>query len=1725
MNGSSDQRSIDDADASSPGASDDVPSETSRTERPDPDIPEPAEGGPRAGRTALALPRRFRWPAIAAVAAVVSVAVLATTLPWQVGPGGRQPATSSPSPSSSASVSEPGVAPGSTPAERPEILAYAPSASLTAGTTTGGVVALESDFLLTSVDGTAAADLASRITVEPALELAVEPGPDQASVRLRPIAALQAGRVYRFTLTAPDGRPVDSWAFQAKQSVQVVSTVPGDTYTNVPLDTGIEVTFDQDGVIDAASHFQIRPRTAGRFEQHGRTLVFVPTRLKAATVYTVTVTHGIKVRGTDETLAGDFRFRFETAARRGATSTRFYFPNEILDVPPTGRPDLPIWAFNNDGTAPKTARIEVYKLRDIGAAIDAFRQLRGSPRWAQWSTDSAVSTAGLRRVMAFDARLRRGGDALWFRLPATLAPGWYLVQRPSPKRPSQVVLQVTDVAGYLTVSASRTLVWANDLATGRALPGATASVDGRELGRTDDKGLLLADTPASLLAESARRGTVAAPDPVVIVRAAGGRSMFIPGAAPSQGYAEGYGSIDRSEDYWLVYHTDRLIYRRTDTINVWGVIRDRATGAVPEQVEIQLVTSASEPLPPAITSVVARPGQTGMFKGSVGLRDLPEGSYDLVLRVGADVVGSIGIQVDRILKPAYRLEVETGRRVYIRGDRIKITSRATFYEGSPVPGVPLRIGGTLERNVKTDASGTAIYRTTARIDPDSGESGFDYQSVSVSPGRAEEGDIIGASREFIVFPSTRTIDAEASIRTGSVFVKGAVHLVDRDRLETEMAKGASPWDLDPRGKPVGGATVSLTFVEEIPRKVRTGTEYDWIEKKVVPVYEYSVDYLQRRTVKVRTSANGSFSASIRDSGRKHDYHVDVSVGDPDSHTSRTVAYASAGRATSDPADFDQAYLEPTTPSAERPLGYGIGDPIDLTFRETRPSSTGRYLFQFAQRGLRDARVQSSPHLLTQFRSWALPNLTISAVHFTGTRYVLADEFGVPFRAADRALTVGLTTNRPRYAPGEEVTLDIRTRDRQGNPVAAAVALQTVDAKLFALGAAADADALADLYTAISSGIRWTTASHRMQRLLFGEGGDTTGGGDEGRVDFRDALLFDVIQTDANGRGTTSFRLSDDLTSWRVSAAAITTDMQAGSQSIDVPVGLSFFVDASIAPEYLAGDRPSIQVRTYGSALKAGSPVRITVASDSLGLAPRTVQAKSFDNVTAALPRLSPGLHAVTISASSGAAGPVMSDRLTRSFTVRDSRLEQTKTAYVENVGDPIPGGGRGLTTLVISDASAGRYLPLLLEVKAGEGARLERALGAAMASSLLTQRYGAPEGIRSAGDFDGDLYQTPDGGIAPVPFAGNDLELTALVAIVAPERFRADRLRDYLVSVLANPKSTRERRVYALAGLAGLGDPVLPQIQALAADPQLTIREQLVAGLGAAAIGDSATARTIAARLWDRHGEEVAGSARLRVGDSADDIVTSTSLMAVLAAATGDARAPAFWAYAEANRTDKAPYELLAVAYVDRLIDRLPVASSSFAVVVDGKRTVVELDPAETFQLTLTAAQRSGLRIETLAGAIGLTTTWREAVDSSTIKRDPDISIERSRTPAAVVDASDLVRVDFVVRFGSKAPNGCHQVTELVPSGLIALGATASWAYKEEEEQANAGLALVRPFAVVGQRVMFCAEPTTRERTVNLRYYARVITPGRYVWEPAVVESRTAPDRAAITEEVAVRIR
>jgi hypothetical protein len=1684
----------------------------------------------RQGRT-IRFPTRYQRPALLAAAAAVTVAIVGLTLPWLtatpagapgigvIDPSGRPVATGSPG--ASPGPGGPSSAPGEDLVTNHEQLAQ-----LTADSESGGVVEPGTSFHLSALGGRSASELAARLTVQPTIELSTTVEPD-GRVRLTPAEPLEPGVVYRFAIAEPDGKVIDSWAFQARQPLRVVSTLPVDTSTEVPLDSGIEVTFDQDGIVGAAEHMTIEPRLEGRFEQHGRVLTFVPERLAPATIYTVTVSPGVIVEPTGEVLETTTRFRFETAASNeaGPPDSFFHFSNDLFESATADPPVIGLWWYSNtdEQEVPREVRLEVYRFADRQSAIDAFHALRDVPRWSQFHRAETVPTGGLQHVARIDAALRDDSGTLWATLPEALPAGWYLVEHPSDEEPAQAIVQVTDLSAYLMVSGTRSLIWANDLAAGRAVGGASVAVDGTAIGQTDTNGLLVADTPGSLLPRDERECTSAC-TPMFTVTS-GAASAFLPGTGSANpdgievGGYEDYGYFGSSGDtnHWLVFDTDRTLYRRTDTVNAWGLVRDRDSGSVPDAVTLRLVGEGDGPsVPVATTRATLRP--TGAFAGSLGLRDLPEGEYRLELVVGNEVATSRYVRVDRILKPAYRIDVTTGRRVYIAGDRIRITASAAFYEGTPVPGVPLAVQGEIERAITTDSTGSAIVRTTARWPSDEPRDGPQIRSIEVRPRRAEEGEIRGASREFVVYPSSWIVTGDAVLRGGRVRISGTANELARDRIEREIGAGRYPWDVDPRGTGLARRAVSARVIEEIPIRTQVGTSYDFVEKRVVPLYEYDQRDRLVGTLRLRTDARGRFSGSVAAPDQRHSYRVELSIADPDGLRSTVTAWATQALDVQ-PAESAAhlARIGLTDPGDDPPLH--VGEALRLAMHE--PGVVGvrddPHLFITAQAGIRDAVVASSDRFQTTFPAWGPPNVEYMAVRFTGRGYRQGASYTASFDTSEREMTVRLSTDKARYAPGERVRLSVRTLGPDGRPISASVVLRAVDEKLFTIGGVEADDPLGQLYAHLPSGVLATYATHRGPTPRP-EGGDTTGGG--GDEDERDAILFRAVDTDRNGRGSVTFDLPSDLTSWRVSATGFGAGLEAGRSSLQVPVGSPFFVDAAFAPEYLVTDRPSIQIRGYGSALTAGSRVRFTVDAKSLGLHRTGLSARAFQAVTVALPRLTQGTHRITITARTGSGASARRHTLTRSFDVVASRLTRTTTTYREVTGQTAAPGGGGLTELTVSDAGIGPALASLVDLAASGSSRVESAVAADVASEILAQR--SDEDPAAATAFDGATYQRADGGVAILPYAASDLEVSALVALVAPERFSGVSLRSYLNGVLDGRDETRERRNLALAGLAGLADPVVPRVRAALADDAITVRERTMLAIGAARLGDVTTARASAATLAGRHGQAIGAEARLQVGDDNLDSTTATALMAMLLAAADDPLAGRYWAYVATNPTELATFDLHELAVARWTVDDPTLTQATVAYVVAGERHVVELAPGDVFSIRLTRAQRASFAIEPIVGRIGMTATWREPVRIADIEREPDVTITRSVQPRGAIAAGDLVVVDLTVRFGPRAPSGCHSVVDLVPSGLTPVGLLRGWVDPETDEPSTGR---VYPDSQVAQRVVFCAEATPKVRTQRLRYVARVITVGTYRWEPAVVESRTDPDRAALVPRTNVRIR
>ncbi len=1649
--------------------------------------------------------------------------VVAALLAACGGPSPSSPATGTDAPGTSQN-------PAGTPAPEDdgawskgvEIPPLEPVATFEATEASAAGVLTDTAFRLTPLDGADPIAVADRLTAEPPLDFVVAASGGTALVT--PVAPLRQGQGYRFSLTAPDGTIQGTWAVQAVGPLAVAATTPGDGSTRVPRDTGLEVTFNQYGVAmaDAERFISVSPAVSGHLEQAGKTIAFVPeSRLAEATLYTLTVRHGLPLAGTPMTLVEDVVVRFETEG--GTPSGVHLSPSgRLWEVRPSERAIIPIrverwWPDDEAGNMPaipmpERIGVAVHHLANLEVAVTAWRAIERAPGWTQLSGVAPVATDGLTAVVDTPLPLKRfdsENDWLTYvRLPKALEAGWYVVTLSYEKVPQQLVLQVTDLAVYAVVTGTRTLAWANDLRTGKPAQGATAAVAGKGIGTTDADGLVVGKTPASIV-----NGDAEEQGPVLIVRK-GSRAVFVPGGERQCEKCSG-DTGNGDTPWWVVFGPDRYEYRSTDTANVWGMLRDRASGDVPAQVEVVLTTWSDENASATeITTLKATPDRNGAFLVQVPIRDLPYGDYRLILRTGGTEIAERGIIVNVIEKPAWTLRLGTSRHAVVSGSSVLVTADAAFFEGTPVAGARLVLDAT-ERTTPlvTGVNGTGTAAVTLRPEEDTDGSGqWGIVQISGRPELPEEGEIRG-SAPVAVFRADVILRDQAIVDGKRLVVSGTVNDVAYDRFETTTPAWLG--DVDPYGPVHAGAKVEVKAVESISTRHKTGTEYDFITKRTVPVYETTTREVNLGMKTITADAKGRYRVTFPAGGDNRSYQVTVRTTDADGRVTSTEDWAEARITAATPSET------PWLDGWYREDGWSIGERVPFTFTGGHGAgSPATYLWTTTRAGLRSWALTTSPRWSTRFRAADVPGFTVQAVRFNGKAYeVVANGGRVNFRITDRALAIAVTPDRERYAPGDTATLAVRTTDRFGKAVAASVYVGVVDEKLVAMGVVDESNPLDSLYQEVGDGLIGLGWTHRDPRPESGgEGGDTTGGGgsDGGRADFRDWLVAKLVRTGADGRASLSFDLSDDLTSWHAFASGVSRSLLAGMGEARLAVSLPFFAELTVAETYLAADQPIVAVRAYGSGLAVDDAVTFTVSSDTLPLAPVVVRATAFTAAEVPLPALTLGTHRLRVEAVTGTGDAAKRDVLTRTFTVISSRTSQASVSYAPLDAPTAVLGGSGLTTLVLGDAGRGRVIPVLTELASHDLIRGDRALAAGIATRVLRDTFGI-EPTGPALEADLSRFQ-PETAYSLFAYGSDEIELSALAALSDDPRIRS--LNRYFVDLVP---TTREERIWALVGLAATGAPALGELAGLADLDDLSIDEQVALALAAIAAGDETTAGRLMRDVLRESGERQGPWVRVTTPAGSDPSIVLTARLAIVAARLGEPVAADMDAWLDAHPPKTTLVELERALAAQGWVRRLPASDAVAAITVDGKRSEIRIEGSRPATVVLTPAQVPGARLEPVSGSVLVTTRSERLLDPASLTAPAGQEITRTVSPAGTVSVRDAVVVTLKVKLASREEHTCWAVTELVPSGLVPI-THGAWSSGEDGEEVDPASVVEAPWRVTGQRVDFCIGVDPRVPVHTLRYVARVVTAGTYRWEETLLQSVLDPGTGTVLPASSITI-
>ncbi len=1599
-------------------------------------------------------------------------------------------------------------------------------------------VAPDSRFTVTAKPGVSMNGVMRALKITPATDVTVDRAGSQEYV-ITPKQALKPGQVYRFELATSiqntDGSAEQrdfTWAIQTKEVFRVLSAVPGDQSAGVPVDTAIEVTMSQIGWEDPAAFFSIEPKTDGHFETHGRSLVFLPNKpLQPGQIYTVTYKKGWKIANSDRVLTDDYVTRFETADPRSQTS--------FIQVRPSGRffEGVPgkesfVQAYANDygSTSFQNGLTATGYTLSSEQAKDLIAKMEQIPLWASETRSSENLYKAFAKQSAFQASVsleqRSSSNQTFIRLPAQTA-GTYLVRlapssTTSNDQPaSWFVLQLTKLATYAMVDDLQTLVWVMNMET--QLPMANVTIRyGSTQEITDEQGVARLPTPAPLVSTST------APEDSFVILEAGSSadtSALIPLERSGWQWGYAYGPQVDSNAHTIGYiYPDRPLFRNSDSMSFFGLMQDRDTHHAAEHVTVQLkrfgYINYGTYREKVYAEVPVETDASGFFKGTLTWDALSSGAYQLIVTRDGKSIVSRGIEIRDIVKPALTLDILPTRSAVYAGEKIEGQVIARLLDGTPLSHQKISVqhqGQTVSDSVEleTDDSGIATYSFVSKRSPCDPKDRNAYcqtvwtDTIEVHPVDAEEAQI---SASMYVSVWSAHVSPEVDVIT--VGDQADVSVLVR-RVDLRMADNGQVDRVVT--EPMPNSKVQLHVFEDQWEQVQTGMYYDAFQKKAVPKYRYDFHEKELQAPIVMTDAQG-----------KAIFHFPMKDG---------VTYRVAGAAVDEfgaeapvMTNFAKGWYTPGSPEDQgisldpiarhEQAGYVRNEEVTVGFFQGHKKMANTvqpaFLYVEASRGLRSVTVSNQSSYTFRFRDELIPNATIYGIRFSPEDGFTETNFLATYDARERGLKMTLTTDKQRYAPGEKVTATIEVKTLDGKPVPGAnIAVGAVDKALLLMSYNNDyRERPTDyIYGWVGSGVIMTRASHVPAGTSSPGGGGAEmggGGGEPVRRNFKDTAAFDVLTAGADGTAQLSFTAPDNITTWRLTAVGVTGDLFGGSTQIEVPVTKLVFIDAVIPQTVLSADAPVLKMRVFGSGLRLGEAVGVTVDAPSMNMSNVMVTGTAGMSMYVPLPKLVSGDH-VFIFRVKGASG---SDALERHVRVVDSRLFRNEAVTLELVkGATLPDMGdvREVELSFVSRTQS-RYLQRILGLAGQWSARLESRVGANIARTLLRS-------IFHRQDIDAPVplleYQHGSGGVAVLPYATEDVETSSKIALTNPEAVDRSRLASYLWSIADQGATvTREMQIRALSGLAALGEPVLLRLQGVAQRADLEWREQIAVGRGLEAAGDQQTAQMILDALLKKS-ELHDGLRELVVSKDRRDTFEATAEVSVLAAALHDPSAMEFDAFLDKNWNDDVLTDLDRAAFLQQMVSMLPSGDVKIRYRIGNDFQETAIKDGEIQTIMLTSSEAKAFVIDQVAGEGGAVFIRRVAGQPTA---SPLVSLTRQyRQENSVVSTSfaegQTVSVTLTPTWQPRAQDGCYVVQDIAPAGLVPYQSVI-FGYMNDQPW--------YPFDIDGNVVRFVVCKGDQR---SITYRLRVVSRGTYHTEPAIMQSIEAPSIATVTDGATVTIK
>ena len=1240
------------------------------------------------------------------------------------------------------------------------------------------------NFIITSEKNYSARTLKKVIALNSSMDFSLDKVDSQTYV-LTPSDKLKDDSIYNVYISI-DGEKIDkSWAFQTKADFKVVSTLPTSNTSMVNENTAIVMNFSKP-VTNIDGFFEISPKVNGSFEYREKNVVFKPESLNLGTLYEVTLKKGLK-NAYGEELLEDYTFSFRTKNKNynyfafvdGYEST--FRTDEIPDIKISSSEKYHYSEFD----------INLYKLNSLQEYVN-FLEIHHSEVNSEIGvdTDHIFDMSKYSVAYSFKGKLEEVPDS-WIesiKFPETLETGWYIADARATAWDFhfQKAIQISDVSVYTYGLNGEVKIWCNDTDTGMPISGATVQV-GDLAAITNKDGI----ASFSLTDSNKQRILITTKEEKEF-----GEYMALVGKEES----------DLADDYYTYLYTDRERYFPTDTINFWGTIIPRkSTMSMPEKVRVKLDEKEIE----------AKVNENGMFSGKLEISNHTSTWLNVNLELNGKEDYIKGIEIVDYIKPVYKITSNFDKEYYRGAEPINLNVYGKFYDGTSAENLQLKVSYNFNKNktVTLDSNGEGIVRIDYNSPTNDGDYSYAYADIEV----AGIDEYASSYNSVPYFPTDYSIRADWDSQDEKLKLKTNKYNYDAIKngvLDCDKLYAGESFEQK--------VYIDIYEVESV--KIKIGEFYDAYTGLLEPRYKYSSIENIISNTEVNIGKDKEEFLDLANIARRDNctYEARISFVLPDGYAGqKTVQLFKYYNYNSDRYYFrrDDNY---------KALKMGESTTLMLTGKELPQNF--RMIYFVSTGEINTMGVTTSNSVKVTMAKDLVPNCLVNAAVFDGKRLQEISTEYLIYDTSEKKLDIEISTDKDVYKPGDTVRVNILVKDSTGAPVKTEMVVSAVN----------EATYENEQYTTPISLLykkRYhfpkTFISNYYQNFEGGEGG----GGDEAvREEFVDVLLFKPITTNENGKATVEFTTSDDLTSWRITAVAVSKDVEGGIKTKNVSTSIPFFINQVINEKYTVNDDVVFSLRAAGNVTKLiSSNVKYEAKiegkdSKELVLQPSKTAMFNFGKLPA-------GKYKVSVRAEGGE----YSDAINKEIEVVESNSELSivkivdisELSSIEALKYPVK--------LMFFDKDNGlAYKSLKKVIEQSNGGTNEQIFAKNSAYELLNEFYG-----KEVYSVDSKvILQDYNGGIPKFSYASPDPLITANICMINANKIDSKKVIEYFYGMVNNSDSIPSDVTAAYMGLAALKQPVLNDIKYLLNNDnglELIDKINLISAL--AYIGDYASAQ------------------------------------------------------------------------------------------------------------------------------------------------------------------------------------------------------------------------------------------------------------------------------------------